>query len=67
MSDGTGFEAGGWVDRGDELREQGRYKEALEAYDEAIKIEPRNADTWANKGGNAGLIGPQRGSTAGFR
>jgi tetratricopeptide (TPR) repeat protein len=49
MTKGNSRKAGNWVARGDELRSQKRYEEALEAYDEAIRINPWYADVWRHK------------------
>jgi tetratricopeptide (TPR) repeat protein len=39
-----------WVDQGNALYDQGKYDEAVQAYDKAIEVNPENADTWYNKG-----------------
>ena len=36
--------------KGDELVDQGKYQEAISAYDQAIALEPRNARAWCGKG-----------------
>jgi tetratricopeptide (TPR) repeat protein len=38
------------IDEGDALSDQGRYEEALQAYEEAIKNNPNDAGAWNNKG-----------------
>ena len=42
--------ASDWFDKGQELYFQGKYDDALQAFDEAIKIDPENAAAWQNKG-----------------
>jgi len=39
-----------WYTKGYALYDQGKYDEAAKAYDEAIRLDPNNADTWYNKG-----------------
>jgi tetratricopeptide (TPR) repeat protein len=39
-----------WFDKGFNLGEQGRYQEAIEAYDKALKIDPQYKFAWLNKG-----------------
>ena len=39
-----------WLDRGNELFGQGNYEKAIEAYDEAIRLDPENLVAWSNKG-----------------
>jgi tetratricopeptide (TPR) repeat protein len=39
-----------WLDKGLALYDQGKYDEAIQAYDKAIEIDPQNADAWDNKG-----------------
>lgn len=41
---------GAWNNKGTALYNLGRLKEALAAYDEALRIEPRNADVLKNRG-----------------
>jgi len=36
--------------KGDELVDQGKYQEAITAYDQAIALEPKNARAWGGKG-----------------
>ena len=40
-----------WNSKGIALYNQGKYNEAIKAYDEAIKIDPKYKWAWANKGG----------------
>ena len=35
----------------------GRYEEAIKAYDEALKINPQDADAWTNKGNALSNLG----------
>ena len=41
---------GDWNNKGDALYNQGKYDEAIQAYDRAIEIDPEDAETWGNKG-----------------
>ncbi len=38
-----------WVRKGDELKAQRKYKEAVEAYSKAISLNPQNADAYYNR------------------
>ena len=39
-----------WLRKGDTHLRQGRYAEAIEAYEQAIELDPRYAKAWNNKG-----------------
>ncbi len=39
-----------WNDKGNVLVDQGKYDEAIKAYDRAIEINPQLAEVWNNKG-----------------
>ena len=39
-----------WSNKGNALGKQGKYDEAIKAYDEAIRLDPKDADAWYNKG-----------------
>ena len=39
-----------WADTGDDLYRIGRYNEAIEAFDKAIEINPKDSDAWNGKG-----------------
>jgi tetratricopeptide (TPR) repeat protein len=39
-----------WYNKGNALANQGKYDEATQAYNEAIRLEPNNAGAWINKG-----------------
>ena len=39
-----------WFNKGVALNSQGKYDEAIKAYDKAIEIDPQYADAWYNKG-----------------
>ena len=39
-----------WLNRGTALDNQGRNNESIVAYDEAIKLDPKFAAAWKNKG-----------------
>lgn len=41
---------GDWFDKGLALFSQGKYDEAVQAYDEAIRLDPSHAEIWVNKG-----------------
>jgi len=42
--------ASAWNEKGIALAGQGKYDEAIEAYDESIKLNPNDAVVWTNKG-----------------
>ena len=39
-----------WINKGRTLYGQGKYDEAIQAYDKAIEINPQHADAWNSKG-----------------
>ena len=39
-----------WNNKGSALADQGKYDEAIQAYDRAIELEPKNIDAWNNRG-----------------
>ena len=39
-----------WFNEGNALSSQGKYDEAIKAYDEAIRLDPNFAKAWNNKG-----------------
>jgi hypothetical protein len=39
-----------WFNRGDALTSQGKYDEAIQAYDQAIQLKPNYDNAWYNKG-----------------
>ena len=39
-----------WFNKGNGLHGQGKYDQSVEAYDEAIKLDPNNVLAWGNKG-----------------
>ena len=39
-----------WTNKGNALSAQGKYNEAIKAFDEAIRLNPNDAVTWSNKG-----------------
>lgn len=40
----------GWKDKGESLYAQGRYEEAIQAYDKVIEMDPLSPDAWNGKG-----------------
>jgi len=42
--------AGDWYKKGQEMYDNGSYQEALEAYDEVLKMDPQNASAWHYRG-----------------
>ena len=50
--------ANGWVTKSQALGNQGKYDEALQASEKAIKLDPRYAMAWNNKA--AALLGLNR-------
>src|SRR5512137_927669 len=46
----TASDATVWNDKGTALGYLGKYDEAIQAYNEAIKINPQHAAAWNNKG-----------------
>ena len=43
-------DAESWSNKGSALGEQGKYDEAIKAFDEAIRLDPKLATAWYNKG-----------------
>ncbi len=41
--------AGYWIEKGNELVDNGSFEEALEKYDRAIQIDPKSLDAWGRK------------------
>ena len=39
-----------WFNKGNDLEDQGKYDDAIKAYDEAIRLDPNYAKAWYNKG-----------------
>lgn len=46
--------------KGDALLARGKYKDAIKAYDKAIKINPQLSDVWYNKSNALRLLGRTR-------
>ena len=42
--------ANAWYNKGNALRELGRYEEALRCFDKALEIDPKHVLAWNNKG-----------------
>lgn len=48
-----------WNNKGVVLEKQGKYDDAILAFDEAIRLDPKNAKAWIDKG-NCSLIGQDK-------
>lgn len=46
-----------WLGRGLSLRLIGRYKEALIAFEECLRLDPKMAEAWANRGFTLSKLG----------
>jgi len=46
-----------WYNKGNDLSDQGKYDEAIQAYNKAIEIDPQDADAWNAKGVAFGKLG----------
>jgi eukaryotic-like serine/threonine-protein kinase len=46
-----------WFEQAVELEALGRYEEAIDSYDRALKINPEDSDTWANRGYSLDKLG----------
>lgn len=55
-----------WNDKGVDLYDQGKYEEAIKAYDAAIKLNPNYADAWSNKGITLGELGKTKEASTAF-
>lgn len=53
----TGKTADDWANEGEGLYNQGKYEEAIQAFDKAIEIEPQFAAAWNNKGVTLNRLG----------
>ncbi len=51
------IKASGWVEKGVELVVEGKYNEAIEAFNKAIQINPKDAVAYNNRGAAFGQIG----------
>lgn len=49
--------ASGWMEKGVELVMQGKYNEAIQAFDQAIQLDPTDAVAYNNRGAAYGQIG----------
>ena len=58
--------ASAWNNKGVALIHQGKYDEAIQAYDKAIEINPQYADAWNNKGNALNKLGRTTESNAAF-
>ncbi len=50
-------DAKGWYAKGYNLARQGEYDEAIKAYDEAIRLDPKYVNAWYAKGNNLNNLG----------
>ena len=55
-----------WTDKGVALNELGNYEAAIVCYDEALRINPKNANAWYNKGVTLGKLGNFEGALEHF-
>jgi tetratricopeptide (TPR) repeat protein len=51
-----GLTAKEWCDKGDALAKSGREEEALQCFDKALAIDPKDAKAWALKGATLGML-----------
>jgi len=51
-----GLTAKEWRDKGDALAKSGRHQEALQCFDKALEIDPKDAKAWALKGATLGML-----------
>lgn len=58
--------AADWFNKGDSLTSQGRYDEAIQAYDQAIQLKPNYDNAWYNKGVALKALGRTNESDAAF-
>jgi Flp pilus assembly protein TadD len=59
-------DAKGWYTKGYNLARQGKYDEAIENYDEAIRLDPQYANAWYAKGYALRLLGRTTEADAAF-
>lgn len=45
-----------WYNKGNDLANLGKYEEAIEAYDQALKIDPEYVKAWYNKGSSLAIL-----------
>ena len=55
-----------WFNKGDDLTSQGKYDEAIQAYDQAIQLKPNYDNAWYNKGVALKALGRTNESEAAF-
>ena len=58
--------AADWFNKGDALTSQGKYDEAIQAYDQAIQLKPNYDNAWYNKGVALKALGRTNESDAAF-
>ena len=58
--------AADWFNKGDALTSQGKYDEAIQAYDQAIQLNPNYDNAWYNKGVALKALGRTNESDAAF-
>ena len=42
--------SGDWNEKGNNLLEEGKYTEAIQAFNTSIELDPQNGDAWVGKG-----------------
>jgi len=55
-----------WFNKGVDLYGQSKYDEAIKAFDEAIRLDPKYAEAWNNKGGALEALGRTTEAEAAF-
>jgi tetratricopeptide (TPR) repeat protein len=52
-----GLDAAGWVHEGQRLQQQNQLDRALQSYDKALQVDPKNAAAWAGKARTLATLG----------
>ncbi|MGD0954976.1 MAG: tetratricopeptide repeat protein, partial [Methanotrichaceae archaeon] len=58
--------ASAWDNKGESLRRQGNYVEAVQALNKAIELDPNHVDAWSNLGEALKSLGDNSGAAAAF-